>query len=398
MTKTSITEKIACSVCGSAALEQVMDLPNFPITGVFVSESEPGPAKGYDQALNLCGACGHAQLARMLPPPDLYGEGYAHRSSASHLTPTSFQFILDYLEHLRPDHRFRSVLEIGCNDLMLLNKLAPRAEHATGIDPLWLDQAPPAEDVAGNMTVIGNYVEDVELATELVSPPDLVISTHNLEHIGEPTEQLRRLIDVAADDALILIEVPDFDAMVRNLRFDQVFHQHVHYFSLASFLRMVEMAGGHYAAHTRNPRNWGGTIVVAFTKGPNGAEPPSAPKPTAAHVGARYALFRRRMAGFREMIEDIEGEIWAYGAAQMLPTLAYHLESDLSFLKGILDDCRYRPGLTYPHIPVRIRRPDETTDLGDATVIVTALDAVRPILNRLRDFNPKYVIVPTQVF
>jgi Methyltransferase domain/Putative zinc binding domain len=387
-----------CSVCGNPNLTEIASLPNFPITGVFVTESDPGPAQGYEQSYNMCGECGHAQLGHVLPPPDLYGDGYAHRSSASHLTPTTFRFILDYLKQIKPDHRFRSILEIGCNDLMLLNQLAPLAEKVTGIDPIWIDKTPSADESTTNMTVIGNYLEDVDLSNDVADTPDLVISTHNMEHITDPLAQLTRLIDAAADDALFVIEVPDADAMARNLRFDQVFHQHIHYFNLSSFLKMIERAGGSYLDHTINPGNWGGTFIVAFTKAPQAKAAPSVARPDADDLSRRYDLFRQRMAGLRAMLEMQDGDVCAYGAAQMLPTLAYHLESDLSFLSGIYDDCKFRPGLTYPHIPVRIHRPDDKTDFSESAVVITALDAVRPIMNRLRDFNPKYVIVPTQVF
>jgi len=265
----------------------------------------------------------------------------------------------------------------------------------TGIDPIWRgreDEAP----LSPNMTVLGDFVEDVDLATALQEPPDLVISTHNLEHIAHPTEQLCRLVAAAAPDALFVIEVPDIAAMARNLRFDQVFHQHVHYFGLGAFLRMVEAAGARYVDYTLNPRNWGGTFVFAFSK--DGRAAPRFPDVTADEIQAQTSLFKERMNGLMRMLDGLEGPIWGYGAAQMLPTLAYHLRSDLSFLQGVLDDCRFRPGLTYPHLPIPIRRPEEVDNISDSTVMITALDAVRPIMNRLRDFNPRYVVVPIQVF
>jgi hypothetical protein len=104
------------------------------------------------------------------------------------------------------------------------------------------------------------------------------------------------------------------------------------------------------------------------------------------------------MLNISRTVQGLDGRVWGYGAAQMLPTLAYHMESDLSFLAGIYDDCKFRPGLTYPHIPVRIHRPTEGLKLDDATVMITALDAVRPIMNRLRDFNPGYIVVPSAVY
>ena len=119
---------------------------------------------------------------------------------------------------------------------------------------------------------------------------------------------------------------------------------------------------------------------------------------TAAKVQGQFELYKRKILDFKKTIIELESPVYAYGAAQMLPTLAYHMESNLDFLRGILDDCKYRPGLTYPYIPVRIQRPEEVDDLTEATVIITAMDAVRPIMKRLRDFNPAYITTPVQFY
>jgi len=397
MSNTKIRENCRCGICESKSLEPVIKLTNFPITGVFVSESVPGPIQGFDQTLMMCCDCSHMQLSHIIPPAQLYGDDYTHRSSASHITPTAFSDILKYLNELRPDQRFRSILEIGCNDLMLLTKLSELADQVVGIDPIWIGKEDDAEK-AKNMRVIGNYLEKVQLSKELTISPDIIISTHNLEHIEEPVLQIRRLLDAADDDAIFLIEVPDSEIMVRNLRFDQVFHQHIHYFNISTFLKMLEEAGGYYFSHRVHPGNWGGTIAVAFTKKPNGVKVPQAIAVTAEKVKRQFNLFKRKMLDFTQTIVALEGPVYAYGAAQMLPTLAYHMESNLAFLNGILDDCKFRPGLTYPHIPVRIKRPEEINDIHNATVIITALDAVRPITKRLRDFGPAYITTPVQFY
>ena len=388
----SLTE---CGVCAYGALETIIDLPQFPLTGVYVTKQIPNTPNCHDQKLHFCPACGHAQLEYVLDPKFLYGEHYTHRSSASHLTPAAVDFIADCLKALRPGHRFKLAVEIGCNEMILLDRVLECSERAIGIDPLWRDTIP---DEKPGRRVIGKFLEDVDLPSELGSRPDLIISTHNLEHIGDASCQLARLMEVASDDALFLMEVPDFDLMVDNLRFDQVFHQHVHYFSLTSFLEVIKRVGGHYLAHFYNYRNWGGTLVVAFTKSANSATTPVCDPRNVAGIKESYLIFRDQLAGTSKMLHGMLGEIWGYGAAQMLPTLAYHMESDLGFLAGILDDCPKRTGLSYPELDVQIQKPDDKTDLKDSVVVITALDAVRPIMNRLRDFNPRFVVVPSKVY
>jgi hypothetical protein len=386
-----------CSVCQSTSLENIFYLENFPLTGIFVEKKEPESRDGHDQSLHMCNDCGHAQLGSILPGSFLYGDHYAHRSSASHITPSSFKFILEYLES-NFGNKFSQALEIGCNDLVLLKELSSRARKVAGIDPIWIDKQP--DDLLPNMQVIGDFIENVDLAAQISEAPDLVVSTHNFEHIIDPLAQLKRLLEAASDNAVFIIELPDLHSMVNNLRFDQVFHQHFHYFSLASFLTMIGNAGGHYIDHSINYRNWGGSFTVAFSNNPDRANdlPINIPTANPTWIKDRYQLFKDGMANVKRLIEGLDGEIWAYGAAQMLPTLAYHLETDFSFLTGIMDDCPLRNGKTYPTIPVQIHKPDEKTSLKDQTVIITALDAIRPITNRLIDFDPKFIVNPSLVY
>jgi hypothetical protein len=283
--------------------------------------------------------------------------------------------------------------------MLLLNQMASRGREVIGIDPIWKDQSP---DVAPNMRIIGALIEDVDFETQMPTKPDLIFSTHNLEHINEPLEQFSRLVDFVDEGALFVIEVPDIDSMIDNLRFDQVFHQHLHYFGMASLKKFIERVGGEYIGHTFNYRNWGGSLSIAFRKGDGQSKSsltfPAFRTPEKELIVERHEIFRQRMSGFMKLIEGLRSDIWGYGAGQMVPSVAYNLGSDLSFLKGILDDDPSRNNLTYPHLPVRILQPYSDLDLRDSVVMITALDGVRAIVNRLRQFTPRFIITPIDVF
>lgn len=387
-----ITLNASCGACGGTRLDEVFTLPDFPITGIFVTQPVPGPSRGFDQSLLLCADCGHAQLSRIIPPAQLYGEGYAHRSSASHLAGSASDWFVDYIGRLGRGRVFEHVLEVGCNDLVLMRKMATRARRATGIEPIWRGRTP---DVPPNVAIIGKFLEEVDLASELGGRPDLIISTHNLEHIASPLDQYRRLMDVVADDALFVIEVPDSDVMVENVRFDQVFHQHVHYFGLASLCRFIDSVSGEYVDHAINPRNWGGSLSIAFRRRRGGNGKALGRRLERAPVAERYALFRRQKADLMAQLAGIEGPVWGYGGGQMVPSLAYHMESDLSFLAGIVDDNPSRDGLYYPHLAPRIVAGPNRPNLKDAAVFITAVDGTRAIAHKLRDEDVRTIVSPT---
>ena len=396
----SIDTKSICSICGGGRVESIIDLPQFPLTGIFIELGDTVDSGAYffDQQLYICLDCSHMQLARLLSPEKLYGQGYAHRSSVSHLAPNASTFLSRYIRSIGKGRKFACVLEVGCNDLLLIEKLEDQGNRFVGVDPIWMDREPDTED---HISIIGDFIENVDLEGQIGAKPDLIVSAHNLEHLHDPVQQLQRLMEVAADDALFVIEVPDAGVMVENLRFDQVFHQHVHYFNIASFLKMVEQVNGHYLGHTINYRNWGGSLVVAFTKSPAPEENSIGFTESSIDrelVGERYGIFKRRMAGFMELVSGLDCDIFGYGAGQMVPSVAYNLGSRLDFLKGIVDDDPSRHGLKYPYLVPSILAGDGLDNIEESAVLVTALDGTRAILRRLEQLGPRFTLMPIDVF
>jgi hypothetical protein len=141
-------------------------------------------------------------------------------------------------------------------------------------------------------------------------------------------------------------------------------------------------------------------MLVAFRKGNNDNPYTEGRKgPSMKLILERYRMFREQLASLMKVIDYLkETTIYGYGAAQMLPILAYHMHSDLSFLECILDDNPARTGFTYPHVPVWIRQPSEDMPMEGASVLITALDSLRPILKRVIPMKPRHILVPLNMF
>lgn len=387
-------QKKQCSICNGSNMCSVLEMPKFPFTGIYVTAPENPKYRGVDQSLLLCTDCGHAQLQNVLDPQLVYDQTYTHRSSISPIATGGNDFFANFLETITVGKTFNRILDVGCNDVYLLQKIAQKGELLFGIDPIWKGKTPPT---LPRIKVFGKFVEEFDAVRDMGGQPDLVISAHTFEHIEDPRQQMERLVSFAADNATFLIEVPSFDTLVNNYRFDQVFHQHLQYYSLASFERLVQEIGCEYVAHTYNYSYWGGTMLFAFKKPPAGTKrtPPRFAQPTTDQVAASLRVFQEQMTTALNIVSATQGDpIYGYGAAQMLPTVAYHMHSDFSFMKSVLDDNADRNGLTYPYMPIVIEKPAEGFDLRNATVLVTALDSARPILKRVFALGAKRVVLP----
>jgi SAM-dependent methyltransferase len=308
------------------------------------------------------------------------------------------EFFVATLDEIVGKRKFNCILDIGCNDLHLLKQLKGRGNQRVGVDPIWAYIEDQRDDK--NITISAATIEDTKFDLILDAPPDLIVCRHVLEHIYEPRAVLGKLLDVAADDALFLFEVPSFEELVQRLRFDQVFHQHLNYFTLTSFQRLLGEVGAVSIGHRVNYQNWP-ALIVPFVKRRSGQKQLAGKDLPVFNISAvrkRYSLFQRQMAITNEVLKSLKGtKIYGYGAAAMLPTLAYHLNNDLSMLAAILDDDPAKDGLHFCNLPPIIRHASSIMDLDDASIFITAVDNVKPILGKLLAHPPLHILYPFHI-
>jgi hypothetical protein len=94
---------------------------------------------------------------------------------------------------------------------------------------------------------------------------------------------------------------------------------------------------------------------------------------------------------------ELKEKCYGFGGAQMLPILAYHMNSNLEFMDAILDDNIDRNKMKLPGILPEIRLPLEG-EMENAAIMITALDSTRPILQRLSIANPRRIMHPMQCY
>ena len=358
-----------CVICGQITTP-IINLPNLPLTDSYAISPITNPLMGLDQKLLYCESCGHGQLEALIAPSILYGANYCFRTSDSSTARKGTEFFISILKEIAPKRKFRCTLDLGCNDLFLLDLLKDRTRHRVGIDPVWMERENEREDKS--IQLFGMNFEDVDL-TQFPEKPDLIVCRHTLEHIVNPTEVLKSLIDIAADDAIFIFEVPGFDGLIQRYRFDQVFHQHAQYFSLASFLRMLQISGGKYLMHRYNFHDWG-AMAVAFTKGTL-AEISRIKSWSIQDITDRYEIFQMQMQMVGRLLkEDSNETFYGYGAAQMLPVIGYHMNTDFSELVAVIDDDVSKDGIGYWNLPVKVISGKKVQNLEDSTVLITAID------------------------
>lgn len=393
MNKKIVEHRKYCVICGQIAIP-IINLPNLPLTDSYAISPVTNPLMGLDQNLLYCESCGHGQLESLIAPNILYGTNYCFRTSDSSTARKGTEFFISVLNEVAPNRNFKCVLDLGCNDLFLLDLLKDRAAHRVGIDPVWTGR----ENERGDKSIelFGMNFEDVDLS-QFPEKPDLIVCRHTLEHIVNPVEVVKSLINIAAKDAIFIFEVPGFDGLIQRYRFDQVFHQHAQYFSLASFLKMLAVAGGRHLLHRYNFHDWG-AMAVAFTKGAVD-ESLGVKHWSIQDIADRYGIFQIQMQTAGKLLKDISNAtIYGYGAAQMLPVIGYHMNTDFRELISIIDDDESKDGIGYWNLPVRVISRKKIGSLDKSIVLITAIDNIKPIINKLLVDRPRQILLPLSIF
>ncbi len=377
--------KIFCSICLSKNLQKVIELKKFPLTGIFIKKKIKKDFPYYfNQGLNICNKCGHLQLAKFVSPDILYNSIYANRTSESFLSDNAINFFKKFLFKVLKKRKLNGLLEIGCNDVKLIENLKNNFSYLYGIDPIWHKKKAPK---GKKINVIGGYVENIDLK-KIKKKIDIIVSTHNLEHLEDPYNVLKKLINNFGEDVTFFVEVPDADLMIKNLRFDQIFHQHYHYFNMSSLENLTRRLGCKIISKSINYKFWGGSLMIAFKKENANQKMLNNSIKIKKNLILNYKKFKIRINKLSHKLNN-EKNLIGYGAGQMVPSFSYHLKSNLSFLEYILDDNKNRAYKKYPYLIPKIKYFNKKL-INNKKVLITALDGVNGISKKLNKLNVEF--------
>ena len=223
-----------CRACGEPT-EEVLDLGLHYLADFL----EPGEPRGeqYPLRLALCRACTLLQLLDVVPSSEVLHDRYAFRSGINESIRADLASIAAYAEAHAAGVRRGPWLDTGSNDGTLLSNLDPGRWHRIGVDPLkhLADQCRRHAD-----EVIAGYFDPALFAP---GEMDVVTSSAMFYNLPDPrwfTEGIRRIL---AKDGVWVIQQNYTLDMLRNNVIDNVVHEHVTYFSVASLKRLVEACG-----------------------------------------------------------------------------------------------------------------------------------------------------------
>jgi hypothetical protein len=285
----------------------------------------------------------------------------------------------------------KQILEIGCNDTYLLSNLKEVAVNRAGMDPIFDEERVKIEE---GLYVHGGFAETFNYGQLVEDPVDLVLSAHTFEHVVDPIMSIQNLSTVLGEKVDFIIEVPSSLRMIEQLRLDQVFSQHINYYSPESLSRLMSKLDLSLVDIVYNYSYWGGTQILHFSNYIKPTLKPPVFNLSLDKVKRSIQLFVTEIEKLKFRVENSPGRVFAYGAAQMLPILVYHFSDSFNRVEEIFDDNPDRIGKYFPGDGRKIRSFNDFEFEPNDTVVITALDSTKPLIQNLISRKINLIIVP----
>lgn len=344
---------VLCRLCGQALFAQPLLVQHeMPAAAQGLPTADQLAAdRGVTLALHQCSGCGTVQLATEPVP---YWRDVIR---AAGISAEMRAYRLDQFGHWLGQHDLtgRKVLEVGCGRGEYLSLLRDAGADATGIEHLPASVAACRE---AGLRVTEGFIDgpDTRLAD---GPFDGFAILNFLEHIPAAHLTLRGIVANLEPGAIGLVEVPDFDMILRMRLFAEFVPDHLYYFTRQSLKHLLE---GNGLEVLECSSEWHGYVLSATVR-----------KRTPLDLSALQNAQADIQASFNAFLDRFDtGRVAIWGAGHQALALI-SLLGIAPRIRYVLDSAPFKQGRFTPATHLPIVAP-ERLDEGevDAVIVLAA--------------------------
>lgn len=214
-------------------LKPIIDFGRMPIANAFLAPERFSSEYFYDMQVGYDPVTKAIGLVNTIPPEKMFHENYAFFSSTSKGMQVHFKETADKLLSYA---KKGIVIEVGSNDGIMLEAWKDLGVRAIGVEP-----SRNVADVSRSRghEVINKFLND-DVAKEILSKGkvSLVYGANVSCHIEDFVGYLKAVTDLIGKEGVFVFEDPYFLDIVEKTSYDQIYDEHVWYFTV-SFINNI---------------------------------------------------------------------------------------------------------------------------------------------------------------
>ena len=221
--------KSECRSCGNSRLECVVSLGNSPLANNLLND-ENQEDELYPLQMNYCPECHNCQLSHSVPREKMFDQ-YLYVSSTTKVLRKHFSDLANLLIDKFNLNNNSFVVDIGSNDGVFLKPLQKKGINVCGVEP--------AENLAktakqDGIPTINGYFEDDDTISQISQKADLVTAFNVFAHSDKLADITKNAFEILKPDGYFVIEVQYLLNTLKDLTFDNIYHEHYNYWSVLS--------------------------------------------------------------------------------------------------------------------------------------------------------------------
>ena len=354
-----------CRICDHE-YTPFIDFGNMPIANGFLTEDEFDKEYFFRMEVGFCPVCAMVQLIEQPAPEMMFHENYAYFSSISVAMANHFEKFANLVmdTHLTSDDPF--VVELGSNDGIMLRHFAEKGIRHLGVEPS-ANVAEAARKLGIN-TICEFFGKDLgESILKEYGQADAILAANVMCHIPSMHSVIAGFEKLLSKKGVVMYEDPYLGDIIEKTSYDQIYDEHVFYFSVASVNYMFGEHGMEVFDVMPQTTHGGSMRYVIGRKGEHDITPAvKAQVEKEEALGLRktetYGTFRKNVEKNRDDLMDAlnslkaEGKrVVGYGATSKSTTVTTYCGITPEHVEFVSDTTPGKQNKCTPgaHIPVK---------------------------------------------
>ena len=224
--------KFDCRSCGNTNLKRVISLGYQPLANNLLNKKDE-KCDLYPLEVNYCDKCHNCQLSVAVNPKKMFSN-YLYTSSTSksfreHFISASKKYIKDFKLNKNKSY----IIDIGSNDGVALKPFKDLGfKKILGVEP--------AKNLAklankNKIKTFNGFLEKNNL-NKIKKNADLILASNVFAHSDKLKEMAECMFKLLKKSGTLIIEVQYLLNTLKDLTFDNIYHEHYNYWSLTSLI------------------------------------------------------------------------------------------------------------------------------------------------------------------